>query len=268
MTKDEAVTLLIDEWSTIDKLLEQLTPQQWATPSALPGWSVQDVVSHIVGAELGLAGHQPPLDKDVRALPHVRNDIGALNEHWVESLRSASPAEVHRRFREITATRAETLQSMSEEDFHAPSWTPAGQDTYARFMRIRLFDCWMHEQDIRDAVGIPGNETGPSAETSLDEISVALGYIVGKRAAAPNGSSVTFTLNGPTERTIHVAVEGRAKVIDTLPRPATTSLTMSSTTFTRLTGGRIPVEVGASQTTTEGDKELADRVMFALPFTI
>ena len=33
------------------------------------------------------------------------------------------------------------------------SFTPAGKDTYGRFMQIRVFDCWLHEQDIRDALG-------------------------------------------------------------------------------------------------------------------
>jgi uncharacterized protein (TIGR03083 family) len=268
VTKEEAVKLLVDEWSSTDSLLDSLTPAQWVTPTALPGWSVHDVVSHIVGAELGLAGHQPPLDKDVRALPHVRNDIGTVNEYWVDSFRTISPADLHRRFREITATRAEALQAMSAEDFLAPSWTPSGQDTYARYMRIRLFDCWMHEQDIRDAVGIPGNESGPCADTSLDEITAALGYIVGKRASAPTGSSVTFTLDGPASRTIHVAVDARAKVVDTLPGPATTTLTMSSTTFTRLAGGRIPVEAARGRTKSQGNPDLAERVLFALPFTI
>ena len=37
-------------------------------------------------------------------------------------------------------------------------------------MRIRVFDCWLHEQDIRDAVGRPGGEDGPAASVALDEI--------------------------------------------------------------------------------------------------
>lgn len=268
MSKDRAVNTLVEEWTSIDRLLDDLAPQQWATPSTLPGWSVQDVVAHIIGTELSLSGEQAPADQDVRSRDHVRNDIGAANEHWVDHFRTQSPAEVHRQFREITATRAEALQSMSEEDFFAPSWTPSGPDTYARFMRIRLFDCWMHEQDIRDVVGIPGNEAGPCVDISLDEICAALGYVVGKKASAPDGSSVTFELTGPTKRDIHVAVEGRAKVVDALSGPATTTLAMSSTTFTRLAGGRIPIEAGLSQTSSRGDSELAERVVFGLPFTI
>jgi hypothetical protein len=135
-------------------------------------------------------------------------------------------------------------------------------------MRIRLFDCWMHEQDIRDAVGRKGNEVGSAAESAFDEITAALGYIVGKRAGVPTGSSVTFELTGPIERTLHVMVDGRAKVVDQLPSPATTTLALSSTLFTRLTGGRVAVADRLPEIQFTGDHELGYRVAHALPFTI
>jgi uncharacterized protein (TIGR03083 family) len=268
MTKAHTVRALVDEWASIDKLVADMPAAQWSTPTSLPGWSVQDIVAHMVGTELALTGERPPDDPSVHELPHVHNDIGAMNERWIRHLRTDSPADVLRRFREITATRAEALASMSEEDFFAPSWTPAGHDTYARFMRIRVFDCWMHEQDIRDAIHRPGNETGPGAELSLDEITMAMGYVVGKKAKAPHGSSVTFDLEGPAQRQIHVLVDDRATVVDELPGPATATLTTSSTLFTRIAGGRIPVDAGVTSVTTTGDDELAHRVAYALPFTI
>ncbi|ONI87602.1 hypothetical protein ALI144C_09485 [Actinosynnema sp. ALI-1.44] len=268
MTKAHTVRTLVDEWSSIDKLMADLSAEQWAAPTSLPGWSVQDNVAHIVGTELSLAGQQAPKNPAVRDLPYVHNDIGAMNECWVQWMREQSPAEVHRRFREITATRAEALTAMSEEDFNAPSWTPAGQATYARFMRIRVFDCWMHEQDIREAVGIPGNESGSCAELSIDEITAALGYIVGKKAQAPQGSSVTFDLTGPVSRQIHVLLDGRAAVVDSLPGAATATLSIPSTLFTRVAGGRLPAEAGFAGATLKGDKDLASRVVSALRFTI
>jgi uncharacterized protein (TIGR03083 family) len=266
--KDTLVTALVEEWASIDGLLGDLPETDWSRPTSLPGWSVQDVVSHIIGAELGLAGQAPPMTNDVKALDHVRNDIGVVNEYWVDWLRAESPAHVHGLFREATSARAETLKSMSTEDFDAPSWTPSGQDTYGRYMRIRLFDCWMHEQDIRDAVGRNGNEDGPCAEISVDEITAALGYIVGKRAAAPAGSSVTFQLTGPVDRTLHVVVDGRARVADSLPGPATSTLILTSTLFARLCGGRTPVADRLAEIRFEGDQELGKRVAHALPFTI
>lgn len=267
--QDTVIPALVAEWSAIEELLSSLRPEQWAAPTALPGWSVQDNVSHLIGTECALAGQSPPpCEVDVRALPHVHNDIGAANETWVLGLRGESPEQLLRRFREITAIRRRHLEGLSPAEFDAPSWTPAGQDTYGRFMRIRLFDCWMHEQDIRDALGVPGNDSGPCAEGALSEVVSALGYLVGKRAGAPDGSSVTVELTGPVHAVWHVAVDGRAALVDRLPGPATATLRLSSNLFSRLAGGRVPVESRLAEIDLDGDTDLGKRVAQALPFTI
>jgi len=269
LDKDVVVPALAAEWASIDELLDSLTPAQWAAPTALPGWSVQDNVAHIIGTECLLAGRTaPPCDADVRGFAHVHNDIGAANETWVEGMRGESPARVLEKFREITAVRRKTLEDLPQADWDAPSWTPAGQRTYGRFMRIRLFDCWMHEQDIREAVGIPGNESGPAAEGALSEIVDALGFLVGKKAGAPQGTSVTVELTGPVHATWHVAVDGRAAVVDELPGPATATVRLPSNLFGRLVGGRVPVADRLGELTIEGDADLGRRVAHALPFTI
>jgi uncharacterized protein (TIGR03083 family) len=269
LDKDTVVAALVAQWVVIEELLTPLRPEQWAAPTALPGWSVQDNVAHLIGIECALAGQAPPeCDVDVRTFPHVRNDIGVANETWVQVLRAESPARILDRFREITAVRRARLADLTEAEFDAPSWTPAGQRTYGRFMRIRLFDCWMHDQDIRDALGIPGNDTGPGAEGALAEIGDALGFLVGKRAGAPDGATVTVELTGPVHTTWHVAVDGRASVVDRLPGPATATVSLSSTLFTRLAGGRVPVEGRLGEVGLAGDADLGRRVVLALPFTI
>ena len=267
LDKDAVVTALVEEWAAIDRLVSDLDEERWATPTACPGWTVQDVVSHIIGVEMTLSGQKPPLvEADVRGFPHVRNDIGAMNEHWVEAFRAEPPAKVLEQYRTITAARAEALRKMTDAEFQAPSWTPMGEATYLRFMRIRLFDCWLHDQDIRDAVGRPGNEDGQAAEMSLDEMTQALGYVVGKRAKVPDGSSVTFDLTGPVRRQIHVVVEGRARVVDSLPGPAKTTLSMTSSLFVRLCGGRTDTEARAVRFT--GDTALGQQVASSLHFVI
>jgi len=267
--KDTVIPALTAEWAAIEDLLASLDDEQWTTPTALPGWTVRDTVAHLVGAECGLAGEgPPPCEVDVRGLPHVHNDIGALNELWVLGLRAESPARVLDRFREITAVRRKHLEALSQAEFDAPSWTPAGQGTYGRFMRIRLFDCWMHEQDVREAVGVPGHEDGPCAVGALSEVRDALGYLVGKRAGAPDGATVTIELTGPVRTTWHVAVDGRAAVVEDLPGPATATVRLSSSLFARLAGGRVPVEDRIAEVELSGEVDLARRVVHALPFTI
>jgi uncharacterized protein (TIGR03083 family) len=260
---------LVAEWASIDGLLRSLTDDEWEAPTALPGWAVRDVVAHLIGTEAMLCGEtapEAPGDGDRPA--HVRNDIGAFNERWVAALRPLSPAAVLERFGAVTTQRVAALRAMSQDDFDAPAWTPVGQATYGRFMQIRLFDCWLHEQDIRQAVGRPGHQGGPCAEGSIDEVVRALGFIIGKRAGAPAGSRITFDLTGPAARTVHVSVDDRAAVVERLDAPATATLRMPAELFVRLAGGRVDPQAGLDQVELDGEEDLARRVATNLAFTI
>ncbi|AFE14229.1 hypothetical protein MRGA423_19330 [Mycobacterium tuberculosis RGTB423] len=74
------------------------------------------------------------------------------------------------RFRAVTSQRRKVLASLSDDEWNAPTTTPSGPDSYGRFMRIRIFDCWMHEQDIRAAVQRPSSDDelgGPASPLVL-----------------------------------------------------------------------------------------------------
>ena len=269
--KDRTVAALGEVWASLDELLGGLTEDQWRLASPLPGWSVQDNLSHIVGTEAMLAGEPGPdvnIDRDVN--DHVRNDIGAFNEQWVESLRAVAPHEVLSKFRELTAARLDALEQMSVDEWNAESFTPAGKDTFGRFMQIRVFDCWLHEQDIRDAVGRPGHETGLAVEVVLDEMATALGFVVGKKASAAAGQSVTFALTdgGAVVREVHVEVGERAAVVPALSGPATVTLTMPIGVMTRRCAGRVGPDDLLDQVVIEGDLSLGSSILANQSYTI
>ena len=266
--KERLIGLLQDEWSAIADLLAGLNQEQWRA-TVLPGWTVHDVLAHMIGTERTLAGAEhPPVPAGTDLGPHVRNDIGKINEAWIAALRDRPDGDLLADFRSVTAERLASLRQMPVGEFNAPSWTPAGQATYARFMQIRIFDCWMHEQDIRAAAGLPGHDSGPVAEQALAEVILALGYIVGKRGRAPDGCSVLISLDGPVERELAVVVDGRATVVDAIEGPPTASLRLSSSLFLRLAGGR--VEPGAALAGIElgGDEALARQLATNLAYTI
>jgi uncharacterized protein (TIGR03083 family) len=184
----------------------------------------------------------------------------------VTELRRSGPTDLLEKFRHTTARRLEALRALTDAQWDEPSWTPVGKADYRRFMQIRVFDSWVHEQDMRTAVGQPGHGDGPAAEQAIDEIERALGYVIGKRAGAPDGSSVTIELTGPVTRNIHVAVDGRAAVVATLPDVADVILRLSSDTFVALACGRVdPADVAIA---IEGDQELGQRIATNLAFTI
>ncbi|TCP48448.1 uncharacterized protein (TIGR03083 family) [Tamaricihabitans halophyticus] len=269
ITKEPLVDLLAAEWSALDELLGELPTAMWTAPSNLPGWTIQDIVAHMLGTELSLLGNSPPDDdSDVTELSHVHNEIGAMNERWVRSFRDHQPAAMRERFREVTTQRVAALRAMSQEDFDGPSWTPAGPGTYGRFMQFRHFDCWIHEQDIRDTAGIPGRESGPSAEEVLDEITRALGFIVGKRAGVPDGDSVTIQVHGGPRRTMHVVVDGRAKVVDQLPGQPSTTLELPAGLFIRLAAGRLDPAKHLDEVRISGDETLGKRIVGYLSYVL
>ena len=189
LDKDATVALLRGEFRQLADVCAPLDAAQWDTPTCLPGWSVRDVLSHVIGAEAALLGEPAP-SVDVTHLTHMKNPIAEANEVWVEANRGLTGGQMLARLEEVTSRRLAALDAMSQADFDAPSWTPAGRDeTYGRFMRIRHYDCYLHEQDIRLALGQSPRATAADLTSSLDEVATGLGYIVGRRAGMPDGSA-------------------------------------------------------------------------------
>ncbi|KMV23231.1 maleylpyruvate isomerase family mycothiol-dependent enzyme [Mycobacterium heckeshornense] len=270
LAKSDVLAGLFAAWDGIDRLLDGLPESAWETPTSLPGWDVRAVVSHLIGTESMLMGvATPAADLDVTGLEHVRNDIGAMNECWVRHLSGESGATLRQRLLAVTHDRRRLLGEMSEDDWNAPAQTPAGPDSYGRFMRIRTFDCWMHEHDIRDALGRPASDddlSGPAARLALDEMAASMGYVVGKLGRAPDGSRVAIELTGPLARTIRVAVDGRGQLVDDFGGlEPTATIRLDGLLFTRLAGGRTDNTEGVEL---DGDRQLAARIVQHLDYVI
>lgn len=271
LDKPEILDGLFASWDAVDAVATGLTDELWQAPTPLPGWSVHDVVAHLVGVESMLQGAETPeADIDVSTRKHVRNDIGVLNERWVRKLRGLSHAELLDEFRKVTAGRRRALAEMSDDEWNAVTATPAGPDSYGRFMRVRIFDCWMHEQDIRDAVHRPATDAelaGPAARLALDEMATAMGRVVGKLGGAPDGSRVRIELTGPLQRTINVAVAGRGRVVDDFGgEEPTATITLDGLLFTRLCGGRTAAAADAIRY--GGDEAVGKRIVEHLNYVI
>ena len=273
LDKPAVLAGLFAVWRDLDGLVGEFGDAQWQTATPLPGWNVRDVIAHLIGVESMLQGvDTPEADIDVSTLEHVRNDIGVMNERWVRKLREASAAELLDNFRATTAQRRKALSGLSNSQWNDLTATPAGPDTYGRFMRVRIFDYWMHEHDIRDAVGQPasaGKLAGSAADLALDEVAASMGFVVGKLGGAPDVSRVSFELTGPLGRSINVAVDGRAKVVDDFgDDDPTSTIRLDGLLFTRLAGGRTPLATHTDEIVYGGDEAVGRRVVEHLNYVI
>jgi hypothetical protein len=113
-------------------------------------------------------------------------------------------------------------------------------------MRVRIFDCWMHQHDIREAVKRLAGDTdfgGSDSRLALDEMAASMGFVVGKLGGAPDGSRVRLELTGPLARTINVAVDGKARLVDDFGgEEPTATIMLDGLLFARLAGGRQVVD--------------------------
>lgn len=263
LDRDQVVAALDDAFDAVVDLAEGLAPAEWSLDTACPGWTVKDNLSHVIGIEAVLLARPDPGVALPEHLPHVRNDFGRHNELWVEAYRQRPDADVLVDLRDVIAERRAVLAGMDQAAFDQDAATPAGPDTYGRFMRIRTMDIWFHEQDIREATGRAGRLDGLAPAAALDEVAHIMGFVVGKRAGAPPGTSVRFDLTGPLARRIDVEVTDRARVVDRLGGEPTTTVVVAGGDFMRLCGGR---GTDPSVATVVGDRDLGETVVANLGF--
>ena len=256
-------------WGSIVDLLDELDDAEWDLPTELPGWSVRDVVSHMIGTERMLAGHPSPAPPSSFG-DHVRNPIGEVNEAWVEERRGRPGSDVAAEFRAITAERLEQLRAMTPEQFDEVGFTPEGEGPYRSFMAIRVFDCWEHEQDVRRATDRPGHLDGPVAAASVQKVTNGLGYIVGKKAGAPDGTTVVFDITGPLPMILPVFVDGRANILDREPSERDVTIHLDTEAYNALGCGRWTAEhaLASGRARLDGDQDLGRRVLDSMAFTI
>jgi len=246
-------------WPSIDQLCSDLPDGQWDLPTGCPGWTVKDCVFHLVDYEARALGRPAPRHEP-GPLPYLQNELGRSNEIGVDVRRARSGAAVLEEFREVTAARLAQLRQLTEADLAAQAIAPDGSSgTMAGLLTLRVMDSWSHEQDIRRATGRPGHLTGPVADEALGYFTRFLPYLVGKRAAAPEGSSVAFRIGARDPVGVEVT-GGRGRLAADLRDP-TVSLAIPVATFAALIGGRSDAP---GDTDITGDRQLGQRVLESL----
>jgi uncharacterized protein (TIGR03083 family) len=267
MNDQERLRGYVDVWwqeiEDFTSLLEQLPTDAWSLPTDLPGWDVHAVVAHTAHLEAGLAG-APHDQVDIGEPPHVIGIMGAYTEQGVVARRDRTPAELIGEIRSSTSQRRTFLLE------NLPSEASATADGFAalvgwdweRLLRNRPLDVWMHEQDVRRAVGIPGGLESPAAQHAADYLTESLGFMVGKRVKPEAGTSVVLDVAGSEPRAVVVGDDGRATPIDPPAKPAV-ALALSREDFIVAAGGRR----APANPTIVGDAELGAQVLAAMAVT-
>jgi MDMPI C-terminal domain len=134
---------------------------------------------------------------------------------------------------------------------------------------FRIFDSWVHEQDMLRALDRPPGDDSPAGALAFERITDLMPMIVGKRAGAPEGSTVEFDITGPIVRRLLIRVDGgRAKFADGIEEPPTVRIRTDSDTFVRLATGRGDPEaiLAGSAVAFDGEQALGTSIARAMNF--
>ncbi|MFD1828906.1 maleylpyruvate isomerase family mycothiol-dependent enzyme [Streptomyces desertarenae] len=267
MTDHPSLQPYADAWAhsveAISELVSPLVEGEWNRATECPGWSVRDVVSHVIGSECEMLGDPRPIHSLPRDLFHVKDDLSRRIEVHVDVRRCHTAPEMTSELEYTIIRRSRQLRN-EKRDPSAKVATPLGVEmTLERALRLRAFDVWVHEQDLRRALGRPGNLDSPGAHVARDVLLEGLPKVVAKDAGAPPNTAVVFDVSGPVEfmRTVRVDGEGRGTVDGSVSLGPAVTVATDWETYLRLACGRVRPAAVRDSLKIEGDRELADAIL-------
>ena len=146
------------------ELLRSLSPEEWERRTVAALWTVKDVAAHLLDGDLRRIGlHRDgwslaPSGVAIASYEDLVRWIDAVNAEWVAAMRRVSP-RILTEMLESSGREVSALFAGLDPDAPAPygvAW--AGEDTSPAWMDVarEYTERWMHQQQIRDAVGRPG----------------------------------------------------------------------------------------------------------------
>lgn len=261
-------------------------PEDFDLPTQCPGWTVKDQISHVVGLESGFVSGEFT-ETDVPDHPWIRHDFGRFVEQAVEERRPRSGHEVVQELAHVLPRRLRALRDPETTLDTAVVPALRGLDTIGKQLPVRIIDIWCHEQDLREALGRPGNLDSPAAATFVTQVLNAFPRRAAKADLTP-GTSVIIECTGPVLAREGIRItptsdgslraeplfSGHAHVDETddstgeliiVPPGSITTIRLTTDALTRRGAGR--VSTADLRYTVEGDEAIAARVLDRLAIT-
>ena len=263
--------------SSLVRLLNGFTSEQWNRRTVAGAWTVRDVLAHLIDVSL----RRVSFDRDRLVPPPppfaIHNDrdfarfINGLNHEWVSTVKRFSP----RVLGELFALASEDLSTFVEErsldgpGLFGVSW--AGERESAAWFDIgrEFAEIWHHQMQIRMAVGAPPL-ADPRYLKAVLELSVrALPYAY-RDVAAPKGQTLTLEVTGPSGGiwTLTRHDENSWTLLAGAPERADARITMADDVAWRMLYNALPPAEADAAIVIEGQAELAAPLVHARSIVI
>lgn len=206
--------LLGPERSALVELLAHLSQDDWQRETACGGWSVHDLILHLIHDDLRRLSVQRDRHpgEDLGAVPSLDVLVTRLdeaNERWVRAVRRAiSPQIAMELIAWLAGPSEQHLSSLEPGALGAEvSWAGGGPHPNWLDVAREYTERWVHQQQIRLAVDRPGLVEQRFMEPVLDTFARALPSQL--PTTSPVGRVVELRVRGSVERSwMFLAVVG------------------------------------------------------------
>lgn len=169
---------LVRQRRRMTSMLETLTDQGWATASRCAGWTVRDVVAHLVGVNAFWRGS---IRAGLAVTPTrvlAAFDPAATPPSMVEAMSSLTTRQVFDEFVSTTDALLDTVTRLTDEQWSTIAESPAGHVPIRLLAQHALWDSWVHERDVAIPLGIAAAIEGDELQSCL-QYSAAVGPVLG-----------------------------------------------------------------------------------------
>ena len=252
-------------------LLRGLGPDDWQRPTTCALWSVRDITAHLLDDDLRRLsfhrdGQPPPADVPIDGYASLVAMINRMNAEWVAVARRMSPRVL---IELLEVTGPMVVELFRSIDPHAPAhWAVAwaSEESSAHWFDVGrdYTERWLHQQQIRDAVGAPpltGREwLNPVLDLFVRAVPVAYGAVVRE-----DGTAVRLAIEGPAggDWTLRRDADAWRLLAGRHPAPDTT-VTMSDDTAWRLFSKGLGRDAARARVRIDGDQALGEVALGAL----
>ncbi|MEY2426356.1 MAG: hypothetical protein QOI61_1928 [Actinomycetota bacterium] len=168
--------------------LGSLTDAQWAAPSRCAGWSVKDVICHLVTVDqfwtfsfaAGLRG------EPTRFLATF--DPVASPAQLVDGMQALLPADVLAQYTANAEGFLDVLASVQADQWSLPAEAPPGHLAMNVTALHALWDAWVHERDIDIPLGITPVEDDEEITLTLSYAAALSPALYATRATGAQGT--------------------------------------------------------------------------------
>jgi len=253
------------------RLLRGLDNADWSRPTRCALWSVKDIVAHLLDTGLrrlssGRDGFLPAPEGGIASYTDLVAYLNRLNAAWVEATRRLSPGvlmalmddmapQVHAFFGSLDPQAPAQFGVAWAGEESSPVWFDIGREYTER---------WLHQQQIREAVGAPGLVGREWLYPALDIFMRALPHTYRAVHAEP-GQSIHFAIRGKAggDWTLRCQSQGWSLFTGREDHPSARAILDQDNAWRLFSKGLSP-EAARRSVKIEGDPRLGEPVFGAL----